>query len=69
MTYITNPCATAPSRPTLFSGLATRLAVWRQRRALKALDRHALEDIGVTRLEANTEAQRSFWDAPETWRY
>lgn len=67
MTYITSPCITAPSRPTLFSAFTARLAVWRQRRALAALDSHALEDIGLTRAQANTEAQRSFWDAPETW--
>jgi len=64
MTYITSPCATAPSRPTLFSGLTTRLAVWKQRRALLAL-----EDIGVSRSEADSEGKRSFWDAPETWHY
>lgn len=69
MTYITSPCATAPSRPTLFSGLMARLAVWKQRRALIALDTKALEDIGVTRSAADSEGKRSFWDAPETWRY
>ncbi|MVO17008.1 DUF1127 domain-containing protein [Parasedimentitalea huanghaiensis] len=68
MTYITNSCATAPSRPTLIAGLTARLAVWKQRRALKALNDTALEDIGLTRREANLEAKRTFWDAPETWR-
>jgi len=68
MTYITSPCATAPSRPTLFSGLTARLAVWKQRRALLALDADILKDIGLTRREATAEAKRSFWDAPETWR-
>jgi uncharacterized protein YjiS (DUF1127 family) len=32
-----------------------------QRRALLALDRHLLEDIGVTRAEALTEARKPFW--------
>ncbi len=68
MTYITAPCATTPSRPALFSGLTARLAVWKQRRALLALDADALKDIGVTRRDADSEGKRSFWDAPDTWR-
>ncbi|NRB19655.1 MAG: DUF1127 domain-containing protein [Rhodobacteraceae bacterium] len=69
MTYISTACATTPSRPTVFFGLAERLAVWRQRRALKSLGDHALEDIGVTRAEADTEARRAFWNAPDTWHH
>ena len=69
MTYINHTCATAPSRPTLIAGLVARLVVWKQRRTLKALDDRALEDIGLTRREANLESARTFWDAPETWRY
>jgi len=67
MTYINTSCAAAASRPSVLSGLTARFAVWHQRRALKALGVHALEDIGVTRAEAETEARRSFWDAPDTW--
>ncbi|WIY23963.1 DUF1127 domain-containing protein [Parasedimentitalea psychrophila] len=68
MTYISQTCATAPSRPSLIAGLTARLAVWKQRRALKALDDSALNDIGLSRRQANTEARRSFWDAPDSWR-
>ena len=68
MTYINHTCATAPSRPTLIAGLTARLAVWKQRRTLKVLDDSALKDIGLTRREANAEARRTFWDAPESWR-
>lgn len=68
MTYIANSCIPA-RRPTLISGLIARLAVWRQRRTLMALDDDALNDIGLTRREAETEAKRSFWDAPDSWRY
>ncbi|MEM7522325.1 MAG: DUF1127 domain-containing protein [Pseudomonadota bacterium] len=32
-----------------------------QRRALKRLDHERLADIGVTREEADAEANRSFW--------
>ena len=68
MTYIANTCSTAPSRPSLISGLTARLDAWKQRRVLRALDDSALEDIGLTRREANAEARRAFWDAPQTWR-
>ncbi|NRB17329.1 MAG: DUF1127 domain-containing protein [Rhodobacteraceae bacterium] len=68
MTYISQTCATAPSRPSLIAGLTERLAVWKQRRTLKALDDSALDDIGLSRRQANTEARRSFWDAPNSWR-
>ncbi|WP_425098820.1 DUF1127 domain-containing protein [Tropicibacter sp. S64] len=49
-----------------------RLAQWtalsRQRRALRALDDAALDDIGLSRLAAQSEANRPFWDAPSNWR-
>jgi uncharacterized protein YjiS (DUF1127 family) len=40
----------------------------RQRRQLKALDAHLLQDIGISHREAKTEARRPFWDAPAHWR-
>jgi uncharacterized protein YjiS (DUF1127 family) len=33
----------------------------RQREALSGLDDHLLEDIGVTRQQANAEAAKPFW--------
>ena len=42
--------------------------IWRQRQVLRNLDAHALEDIGVTRKQAQDEARRPVWDAPATWR-
>jgi len=33
----------------------------RQRRALAALDDRSLRDIGVTRIEAEREAEKPFW--------
>jgi uncharacterized protein YjiS (DUF1127 family) len=68
MTYISTACQTAPRRASLLSALITRFAVLRQRRALVALDDSALQDIGLTRLEATTEGKRRFWDAPDSWR-
>ncbi len=39
----------------------------RQRRALTQLDDHILEDIGVSRKQAQAEATRPLWDAPANW--
>lgn len=43
------------------------LSLSRQRRALGSLDARALEDLGLTRSEAETEARRPFWDVPGHW--
>ena len=40
----------------------------RQRRALAKLDDGALNDMGLTRAEAEAEANRPFWDVPNHWR-
>jgi len=65
--------STAPCTPTLsrFSVLATitRLhGIRRQRQTLKALDSAMLRDIGVSRAQADAEANRPIWDAPANWR-
>jgi uncharacterized protein YjiS (DUF1127 family) len=48
--------------------LAGHFALSRSRRSLRHLDDHLLRDIGLTRLEAETEASRTAWDAPSHWR-
>ena len=53
---------------SFLTGFARLHDNWRQRQALKHLDADALLDIGLTRHEADAEARRSFWDAPEQWR-
>lgn len=73
MTYIAaprtaTPCSPARQRFSLLSLLVERAALLRQRRALKALDDRALDDIGLSRDEAQEEAKRPLWDAPESWR-
>ncbi|SDE19438.1 DUF1127 domain-containing protein [Ruegeria marina] len=63
--------ATRPCHPVRASwrGYPRRLAaLWRQRRALANLDDRALEDIGLSRAQADAEARRPFWDAPDFWR-
>ncbi len=53
-------------------GLLTHLArirmLRRQRQALANLDAHLLQDVGLTREEADREARRIAWDAPDWWR-
>ena len=56
-------------RPVLISA---RFSAWaalrRQRAQLSRLDASALEDLGLCRSAAETEARRPFWDVPDTWR-
>lgn len=69
MTMITASPARRPARQSAIGRLALLLSVWRQRQVLRSLDDRALTDIGVTRREAEAEASRPIWDAPETWRF
>ena len=39
-----------------------------QRKALLRLDDAALQDMGLTRKQAELEAKRSLWDVPANWR-
>lgn len=52
--------------PVAFSRLLLTLRSWaersRQRRALAGLTDRALADIGITRYEAEREADRPFWE-------
>jgi uncharacterized protein YjiS (DUF1127 family) len=59
------------SRSMLVAGGETLnhiIAISRQRRRLTDLDAHMLEDVGVSRWEAEREAGRPFWDVPRHWR-
>lgn len=58
----------ARRRFSLLSFVAERAELLRQRRALKSLDARALDDVGLSRLEAMQEARRPIWDAPESWK-
>lgn len=55
------------SRKTLVSRVFLFLSLWRERNALKDLDQHLLDDIGVSAAEARAEADRPVWDAPHRW--
>ena len=53
------------------SGVLRRILAWhllaRERIALSKLDDHLLEDLGLTREDAQKEANRPVWDAPDQW--
>ncbi len=68
MTLISSSAHRAPRNRAFLKTLRHHLAVWQQRRALRQLDDTRLQDLGLTRAEAEAEAKRPFWDAPETWR-
>lgn len=54
--------------PGLWGFVQRARALSRQRRALGALPPDRLADLGLTQREAENEACRPFWDAPEWWR-
>ena len=68
MTYITSPTAKYARPAQKRISPLSILTLWRSRQRLKSLDDRALEDIGLTRAEANAEATRPIWDVPHTWR-
>lgn len=57
-----------PQRRFLLSSLQDAFSLLRQRQTLAKLDDRALEDIGITREQAEAEASRSIWDAPDFWQ-
>lgn len=56
----------SPARRT---GVFGYLDLYRQRRALAKMDNAQLVDLGLTRAEAQAEAKRPIWDAPNHWQY
>ncbi len=58
---------TKPARRGWIGTLANMFAVKRQRRNLARLDDHLLNDIGLSRHEAHTEAAKPAWDVPSHW--
>lgn len=57
-----------PSLGRLLRRLDAANRLFAQRQALARLEDHRLEDIGVTRAQAEAECARSPWDAPRHWR-
>lgn len=53
--------------PSLLARVMAAHSVARQRKALSELSDAQLADIGLTRAEADREAARPAWDAPQHW--
>ena len=68
MTTLLRSAARRPARFGGLSRLIDALALRRSRRSLAALDDHMLRDIGLTREQAQAEADRAAWDVAPTWR-
>jgi uncharacterized protein YjiS (DUF1127 family) len=51
------------NRTGFFGRLSNAFEIHRQRRYLAEMSDRLLEDIGVSREQANKEAKRPFWDA------
>ncbi len=51
----------------LWTSLARADGVYRQRQALAKMTDHMLDDIGISRTEALTEAAKPLWDVPQHW--
>lgn len=52
-----------PGRSSIRATIREGWRRWRSRTALSELDPHILKDIGVTRAEAEYEANKPFWRA------
>lgn len=57
----------APAGAGLLPRLAAALRLRRERQQLSGLSATQLRDIGITRQEAEAEARRPAWDAPDHW--
>ncbi|WP_420584594.1 DUF1127 domain-containing protein [Ruegeria sp.] len=68
MTQIAIHSNCKPRRRIGLSVLFDVISLRRQRRTLARLDDRALKDVGITREQAEAEAARSIWDAPEFWQ-
>lgn len=56
-----------PRLPSFLRALQQARALRRQRLRLRELDDRMLRDVGLTRAQAEDEAQRPPWDAPGHW--
>ncbi len=68
MTQIAIKTHCKPRRSFSLTSLWDALSLRRQRRSLAKLDDRALNDIGITREQAEAEASRPIWDAPHFWQ-
>lgn len=58
-------CSSTPLISAPDFSLSTMLTVWKERRELARMDVSRLSDLGISPIEAATEAARPFWDLPK----
>lgn len=63
-----NEYKSVAQRPARGFNLFALVGLMRQRRELRQMDDAQLEDLGLSRAQADAEAARPFWDVPSTWR-
>lgn len=68
MEYVASRHSSRPAR-SFWATLSGLMTVHASRTKLSKLDDSLLSDIGVTRDQANAEAGRAFWDAPQHWKF
>lgn len=64
MTYFSHTLPVRRSQLSFGARIIHGYNVWRQRQVLKRLDAAALADIGISRKQAEQEANRAIWDLP-----
>ena len=65
----TSTCFPTSQRPTgILRRIARAYALHRSRKDLSGLTDAQLADIGVSHVQAEKEAARPFWDAPDHWK-
>ena len=64
---ITHVSANLRPHPSLLTRIGFALSDYRQRQRLETLSDDLLDDIGISRDKAETEANRRLWDAPNHW--
>lgn len=70
------PASLTTARPHLrlalprlsFNAFAALAKLVQSRHQLRQLDDRMLDDIGISRFEAEAESSRPMWDVPGTWR-
>lgn len=69
--FASHSTAHTRTRPRIAANIVARLrlalVVRAQRRALARADARLLNDIGLTRDQADAEAKRPLWDVPSNW--
>lgn len=65
---VTHLPRTACGKRSLLCRIRDALQLRRQRLQLMRLSDAQLRDIGLTRADAEAEARRSAWDAPNYWK-